>query len=132
MTLGVRGVVENERGEVLMVRHTYVDGWFLPGGGVERGEPAEEALARELVEEAGVQLEGPATLVGIYSNHRHFPNDHVLVYRATAWREVPASSVGEIAEVRWVDPLNPPEGATPGNARRLREIFAGSDASLYW
>ena len=41
MTLGVRGLVTNEAGEVLLIKHTYLAGWYLPGGGVERGETAE-------------------------------------------------------------------------------------------
>ncbi len=35
MTLGVRGAVMNDAGEVLLVEHTYMHGWHLPGGGVE-------------------------------------------------------------------------------------------------
>ncbi|MEM9842987.1 MAG: NUDIX domain-containing protein, partial [Pseudomonadota bacterium] len=37
MTLGVRAIVENAEGQVLLVRHTYTPGLYLPGGGVERG-----------------------------------------------------------------------------------------------
>jgi len=82
MTLGVRGVVENEVGEVLFVRHTYTKGWFLPGGGVERGETTDLALRRELEEEGGVRVTAAPELIGIYSNHRIFRNDHVLLYRS--------------------------------------------------
>ena len=111
MTLGVRAAVENASGQVFLVRHTYVKGWYMPGGGVERAEPAIEALARELVEEGGIRLTGTPDLVGVYSNHPVFRNDHVLLYRVphTRWEETRATSVGEIAETAWVDPLRLPE-----------------------
>ncbi|MEO9968779.1 MAG: NUDIX domain-containing protein [Hyphomonadaceae bacterium] len=132
MRLGVRAIVENDAGKVLLVRHTYVRGLFLPGGGVERGEPAQDALMRELVEEAGVELAGAPELLGIYSNHRVFRNDHVLLYRIRNWRAVEATSRGEIAEIIWTDPLALPSDATPGTKRRLAAVFGGGDASLYW
>jgi len=134
MTLGVRAAVENEAGRVFLVRHTYVKGWYMPGGGVERGEPAIEALSRELVEEAGVKLTGLPQLVGFYSNHHVFRNDHVLLYRVPhdSWAETPATSFGEIAETIWVDPLDPPEGATPGTVKRLAEIYGNEATSPYW
>lgn len=134
MTMGVRAAVENHDGHVLMVRHTYTKGWFLPGGGLEKNEPAIEAIRRELVEEGGVQLDGTPLLVGVYSNHPNFKNDHVILYRVPFgfWTPCPATSRGEIAETAWVDPLNPPANTTPGNARRLRELYGGQTIDPFW
>lgn len=134
MTLGVRAIVERGDGKILLVRHTYVSGLFLPGGGVEKAETAYAALRRELKEEGGVQLEQPAGLVGIYSNHGVFPNDHVLLYRIGpgGWAQGQATSTGEIAERLWVDPLSLPAGVTPGTARRLAEVFDGGPNDGYW
>lgn len=134
MTLGVRGVVEDASGQVLLVRHTYVPGWHLPGGGVEKGEPCIDALRRELAEEGGVVLQETPTLLGVYSNHLSFPNDHVLLYRVSwgQWTESPPTATHEIAELRWADPLSPPDGTTPATVLRLREIYDGLDLSPYW
>lgn len=132
MTLGVRAIVENGAGQVLLVRHTYVDGLFLPGGGVERAEPAADALGRELVEEAGVEMAAPPKLLGIFSNHRVFANDHVLLYRVEEWKSVPATSRGEIAEIVWCDPLGPPSDITPGTRRRLAAEYGDAPVGLYW
>ena len=134
MTLGVRGVVENSAGQVLLVRHTYTPGLFFPGGGVERGETALSALARELEEEAGVRASGEPRLHGVYSNHPNFRNDHVLLYRLTAgrWQACPPTSRGEIAERIWADPHDPPPDVTPGTARRLAELYSGGGTDGYW
>lgn len=132
VTLGVRAIVENDAGQVLLVRHTYVSGLFLPGGGVERGEPAGDALARELVEEAGVKMADTPELLGIFSNHHVFRNDHVVLYRVRDWLEVPATSRGEIAEIVWSDPLGLPADATPGTKRRLARVFGEAEPSSYW
>ena len=134
MTLGVRGIVENGEGQVMLVRHTYTSGLFFPGGGVERGERAETALQRELEEEAGVIAQGRPELLGVYSNHRVFRNDHVLLYRLAlgSWTTCEPTSRGEIAERIWVDPFSPPSDVTPGTRRRLAEVFGDGGSDGYW
>ncbi|MEM9937420.1 MAG: NUDIX domain-containing protein [Pseudomonadota bacterium] len=134
MTLGVRAFVENDAGAVLLVKHTYTKGWYLPGGGVERGEPVLEALARELREEGGVDLLAEPALCGIYSNHRIMRNDHVLLYRVAAnqWQPCASEHGGEIAEIDWVQPDALPPDITPGNRRRFAELYEGTAISRYW
>ncbi|MGA1342577.1 MAG: NUDIX domain-containing protein [Hyphomonas sp.] len=134
MTLGVRAAVENREGHVFMVRHTYIDGWFMPGGGVEHGEPALEALRRELIEEGGIRLTAEPEVFGFYSNHHVFRNDHVLLYRVPwgSWEQVAATSQGEIAESAWVDPQAPPDTITSGERRRLEELYGSAPISPYW
>jgi len=133
MTLGVRGIVVDAEGRVLLVRHTYTPGWHLPGGGVEKGETALLSMQRELLEEAGIVAEPSAVrLVSVHANHSFFPNDHVLVYRIDDWTQRQPTSQGEIAEIRFADPLGPPEGTSPATRRRLDEMFAGADTSEFW
>jgi len=134
LTLGVRGLVENTHGEVILVRHTYVEGWHLPGGGVEKNETAETALGRELAEEAGIRPCRRARLMGIFSNHANFPNDHVLLFhlRAADWVACQHDSDGEIAARQWVDPTTPPAATTPATQRRLSEFVGGLGPSQTW
>ncbi len=65
MTLGVRAIALDGEGRVFLVRHTYAPGFYLPGGGVERGEPALVSLQRELAEEGGLELTEPPQPVGL-------------------------------------------------------------------
>ncbi len=132
LTLGVRGVVVDAEGRVLLVEHTYVPGWHLPGGGVERGETAAAAVARELEEEAGVRPTAAPRLISIHSNHRSYPGDHVLLYRVEAWAPCPATSRGEIHQVGWFAPDQLPAAATRGTCARLAEIFGGRPSDPNW
>lgn len=131
-TLGVRGLVLNQAGEVLLVEHTYIAGWFLPGGGVERGETTEQAVIRELQEEAGVRVIGRPQLVGVHANHRIFRGDHVLVYRVDNWEPCAATEQGEISAVAWFAPDQLPDNVSPGTQRRIAEALGGAEASPHW
>jgi 8-oxo-dGTP pyrophosphatase MutT (NUDIX family) len=131
VTLGVRGIVCDEQGRVLLVRHSYTPGWHFPGGGVEKGEAASEALARELEEEAGVVAEAPL-LIGFYANHINFPNDHIALYRIDRWSSVPPHETGEIAERGFFAPDALPDGTTPATRRRIAEVFEGAAPSATW
>jgi 8-oxo-dGTP pyrophosphatase MutT (NUDIX family) len=133
MTLGVRGVVADGEGRVLLLRHTYTPGWHFPGGGVEKGETAQQALLRELLEEAGIETTvAEMRLVSVHANGGFFPNDHVLVYRIDQWRQVEPTQRGEIAEWGFYPPLSPPGGITAGTQRRLDELFGGQAVSPHW
>src|ERR1700720_3102936 len=66
MTLGVRAVVLDGENRVFLIKHSYVSGWHLPGGGVETGETLHEALKRELAEEGRIELVGEPAWLGVY------------------------------------------------------------------
>ncbi len=132
LTLGVRGLVTDDEGRVLLIEHTYVHGWYLPGGGVERRETAEEALAHELQEEAGVRVLGRASLVSVHSNEPRHPGDHVLVYRVHAWEPCASSAQGEIHKVGWFAPDALPEGTTRGTHQRIAEVLGGAERDPMW
>lgn len=130
-TLGVRGIVINERNEVLLVRHTYVSGWMFPGGGVEHKETFEDALKKELDEETGVQVLARPELLGLYANFPAFKGDHVAVYIVREWEQSPRKSP-EIAEYGFFDRDQLPEATTAGTRRRLAEVFSGVEKTQLW
>lgn len=133
LTLGAQAALIDSESRILLIRHTYRPGWHFPGGGVERGETIEQALDRELDEEAGVALTQPPELFGIYSNAAVFPNDHVALFIARSWRQsrVPKPN-HEIAEHGLFALAELPPDVSPGTARRLDEIFAGKARSAMW
>lgn len=134
MTLGARGLVHDAASNsIFLIRHTYVPGWQLPGGGVEAGETMEEALARELCEEGNIELSGPPVLRSLHFNARSSRRDHVGFYLVTAFRQTgPRMPDGEIAEAQFF-PLDAlPDTTTPATLRRIREVFEGAEVSKYW
>lgn len=134
MTLGVRGLVHDAGANtVFLIRHTYVPGWQLPGGGVERGETCLEALERELAEEGNLAFTAPPVLVSMHFNARSSRRDHIAFYRISAFRQTaPRLPDHEIAEAGFF-PLDAlPDDTTPATLRRIRETFHGAAASPYW
>lgn len=134
MTLGVRAIVLNEADKtVFLVRHTYVSGWHLPGGGVERGETFGEALDKELREEGNIVLTKRPELFALYKNAHASPRDHVVLYVCRAFTQTaPRKPDREIAEAGFF-PLDAlPEGVTGGTRQRLLEVLSDIEPSPLW
>ncbi len=134
MTLGVRGLVlDRAAGTIFLLRHTYVPGWQMPGGGIERGETAREALERELVEEGNIRLTGEPELKSFHFNPLGGGRDHIAVYLVTDFvQDAPKRPDREIAESGFF-PLDAlPDGMTPGTRRRIGEMLHGEPVSGHW
>lgn len=131
-TLGVRGLVTDDQGRVLLVEHSYVEGWWLPGGGVDNKELTQDAVVRELQEEAGINaLEAPK-LVSIHSNEKFFPGDHVLLFRIDKWEKIEATQHGEIIGVEFFALDNLPKNINRGTLARINEVFHGAPLDPNW
>ena len=120
--MGVRILLVRE-GRVWLVRHTYVPGWHLPGGGPKRGETLEQAARREAFEETGAEL-GELNLMGAYTNFIQWKTDHSIVFICTDF-EITGRPDGEIAELRAfaLDAL--PVDVFPSHRLRLDEYRDG-------
>ena len=127
---GACGLIERD-GKVLLVRHSYVAGWLLPGGGARRGEPAEQAIVRELREEIGLMRSAPPELFGLYSRTAGWATNVIALYRMRD-AEFAFRPNLEVREILFTDPEAPPDG-TPNSVRRRLAEFAGMEPrSPHW
>ncbi len=133
MTLGVRGVVLDGDNRVFLVRHSYVAGWHLPGGGVEVGETFLEALHRELAEEGRIEPTGEPSLHGIFFNGHVSRRDHVAVYVIRQFRQdrLPEPN-REIVECGFYAAGALPTDTTPGTRLRIAEVLDGAAPIATW
>jgi len=118
VTLGVRMMLI-QNNQVLLVRHTYIDGWFLPGGGVKRGETFEQAARREVKEEAGVEVQ-TLSFVGAYSHFKDLKSDHNIVFFSDQFT-VNEKHDREIAEARFFPLDDLPETTYPSHLSKLEQ-----------
>src|SRR3954466_739482 len=133
MTLGVRGIVLAGDGRVFLVKHSYVRGWHLPGGGVEGGESFRDTLARELMEEGRIELVGEPTLHGVFFNSYASRRDHVAVYVVRQFRQdrqpVPTR---EIIACGFFEARALPQGTTEGTRLRIAEVLENKPPIATW
>ena len=81
--------------------------WALPGGHIEWGESAEEAVARELREETGLKAVY-IELIGVYSRPERDPNQNIsMAYLVNAGGDLKAGDDAKRVEFRpsFEDPL---------------------------
>jgi ADP-ribose pyrophosphatase YjhB (NUDIX family) len=133
MTMGVRAACFDAQGRIFLVRHTYVPGWLMPGGGIERDETAGEALIKELREEGNLVLGDPPELMHVFHNPRTSRRDHVLFYRCrNVMQTAPRTPDREIAEAGFFPLDDLPTGTTSATLRRLDELSSKTAFSDIW
>jgi 8-oxo-dGTP pyrophosphatase MutT (NUDIX family) len=133
MTLGVRAVVLDGQNRVFLVKHSYVSGWHLPGGGVETGETFLESLTRELREEGRIELTGEPRLHGLYFNRKISVRDHVAVYVVRKFIQDRAPEPNrEIVACGFFDPADLPPDTTRGTRLRLAEVLQNQPRMEDW
>ena len=132
MTLGVRGICIKDE-TIFLIRHTYVPGWQLPGGGVETGETLREALNKELMEEGNIRLTGEPQLFQIYFNRRMSKRDHVALFICRDFEQLsPKRPDHEIDESGFFPIHALPDGTTRATRERIEEVLNRKPPSQDW
>jgi ADP-ribose pyrophosphatase YjhB (NUDIX family) len=105
----VNVIVENDKGEILLIQRSDNGNWALPGGAIDIGESLTQAAIREVHEETGItcQITG---LVGIYTDPKHVilyisnneaRQEFSIVLTARAMDGEPTES-DESSQVQWI------------------------------
>lgn len=125
MTLGVRALLINDDDQVFLVKHTYMPGWYLPGGGVEPGETFHDALVKEVREECNLALTDEGILLAILQNARVSKRDHVALYHCPSFEVIGPPDVPnrEIQDAKFFPIRDLPTDASPATVKRIREFL---------
>lgn len=126
--VSVAGLVTNEEGKILLVNSPW-RGWEYPGGLIEPGETFQEALHREIREEAGVEVE----ITGFIGICKNVGKNIVNIDFTCRYTGGELTTSDESTEVIWATPEEAMEMITfPLTKTRLKRMLSGShDARLF-
>lgn len=129
---GVKVMAFNGEGAILLVRHSYGNtaAWMLPGGAIDRGESADHAAARELMEETSLA----ATNLRLFSTYRtqaEGKDDHISLFAADV-TGAPVIDEKELLEARYWALTDLPPETSPATRRRIADWQAGKAKSDRW
>ena len=132
ITIGVRAIITNNDNNVLLVKHTYQDSWYLPGGKVNKNETLTQSLIREIHEELNCCVNG-IELFGAYTNMYDYKNDHVIVYKASLDNVKKIRHSVEIDDAKFFSIDKMPPNVSRGTKKRLMEFYENKiDATDVW
>ena len=128
VTLGARAIVVGSDEKILLVKHTYQDHWFIPGGGVKKSETFGQAIRRELIEEAGYEA-SRIELFGIYQSTLEGKRDNIAVFVCRDGNFIESSRLSspdsfEIETHKFFGIDSLPENTSRGSRKRIEEYFS--------
>ena len=134
-TIGVRAVVLDQDERIALVRHTYTDHWYLPGGGVKKGESVKAALLRELEEEVAITDPTIERVLGVYHSRHEGKDDHIVIFVARTASQagvLERADLMEIEKADWFSLDKLPDSTSAGTARRIAEYRQGVTGAGAW
>lgn len=121
--VSVAGLVTNDKDEVLLIKSPR-RGWEYPGGMVEPGETIQDALIREIKEEAGVDV----AITGFIGLCKNIEKDIVNIDFSCKYLEGELTTSNESSDVKWVSKQDALEMVTfPLTKKRLKNMLSGNE-----
>jgi len=130
-TSGVRCLIFNESGQVLLVKHFYSREWYLPGGAMKSNETPEIAIIRELKEECGIENLMDLKLLQIYENLFEYKRDTIYLFSANCVPALVQFNL-EIEKFSFFDTQILPERTSLGTRKRILEFQLKQFNSQVW
>jgi 8-oxo-dGTP pyrophosphatase MutT (NUDIX family) len=110
--------------KILLVRVRDNTIWYFPGGKIDLGESAEEAVLREVKEELNIALQNKdISYLGETVTDNHDRTDTVSIQCFAAFINQEVEPCAEISEIKWFD-LNDKEFMSPGVVEVIRRWYS--------
>lgn len=134
LSLGARLVALDDQGRVFLVKHSYVPGFYLPGGAVELDETVADAALREAHEEGGLEFPNLPVLFNIYRSTKAGRRDHIVLFvvRDATRSPTAKSSFPEIIDAGFYPADDLPPDTTDATRRRIAEVLDGTEVTGIW
>lgn len=123
VTLGARILMIRDN-QVVLVKHSYQDEWYLPGGGIKRNETLEQAIRREAAEECGAVLD-QIEFLGVYTNFVEYKNDHIILFLSKDFTLMETND-HEIEQVAFFSFHQLPDTLSPGTRGKIEAYIYGN------
>jgi 8-oxo-dGTP diphosphatase len=129
-TVTAGAVVRDERGRVLLLKHTLRkgSGWGIPGGFIARGEQPHDAVRREVMEEIGIELDSVEIVFARTLGH---VRQIEIVFRASAKSDALArlKKNFEVERAEWFALASLPEGLSRDQRRLIARALSRAGAN---
>ncbi|MEK7149922.1 MAG: NUDIX domain-containing protein [Patescibacteria group bacterium] len=129
ITTGVK-ILAISGNKVLLVKNRYEKFWYLPGGGIKKGETSIESAKREMREECSIILDN-LRIIGTYSNFSEYKKDSIFLIHSDVTGLMPIKGF-EIEKLEFFDMENLPDNVSSATKRRIREFLSGKIDGGIW
>jgi mutator protein MutT len=135
---GAAAIVFDDQKRILLQRRTDNGDWGLPGGAIDIGETAEQAVIREVKEETGYDV-SVIRLIGVYSDPKYttitYPDGNTAHYVSILFEcrliGGAATTSEESSAVDWFNPDSLPQPFHSNHLPRVHDALAQQVSAFY-